>query len=223
MPNSLDRGPGDAKSRSAERLPVTQSIRRRAHPRASGVRREGTQVERLVDHGTLRARSSGKHRDDHEDDRAPTSHEHSVAGQCRRSCRSRAHGAREPNGPRHVHPSPKRSAHGELGNGRRRRLLDAPTDPIVASFRRLVEPRSSTRASPSPREDAFCSRGLRGLLCWTVPMRIAAQYLVDRLRQPRSRADEVLALRRRLVAQPAASSIAASAVLVLGTLPFLGW
>ena len=36
-------------------------------------------------------------------------------------------------------------------------------------------------------------------------MLIAAQHLVDRLRQPRSRADEILAVRRRLVAQPAPS------------------
>lgn len=36
-------------------------------------------------------------------------------------------------------------------------------------------------------------------------MLIAAQHLVDRLRQPRSRADEVLAVRRRLVAQPGPS------------------
>jgi hypothetical protein len=34
---------------------------------------------------------------------------------------------------------------------------------------------------------------------------IAAQHLVDRLRQPRSRADEVLDVRRRLVAQPTRS------------------
>src|SRR5882672_997830 len=37
------------------------------------------------------------------------------------------------------------------------------------------------------------------------PMLIAAHHLVDRLRHPRSRADEVLAVRRRLVAQPARS------------------
>lgn len=36
-------------------------------------------------------------------------------------------------------------------------------------------------------------------------MLIAAQHLVDRLRHPRSRADEVHAVRRRLVEQPAAS------------------
>jgi hypothetical protein len=36
-------------------------------------------------------------------------------------------------------------------------------------------------------------------------MLLAAHHLVDRLRQPRSRADEVLAVRRRLVAQPTAS------------------
>jgi len=36
-------------------------------------------------------------------------------------------------------------------------------------------------------------------------MLIAARHLVDRLRHPRSRADEVLAVRRRLVAQPAPS------------------
>ena len=36
-------------------------------------------------------------------------------------------------------------------------------------------------------------------------MLIAAHHLVDRLRHPRSRADEVLAVRRRLVAQPAPS------------------
>lgn len=37
-------------------------------------------------------------------------------------------------------------------------------------------------------------------------MLIAAQYLVDRLRHPRSRADEVDAVRRRLVVQPAPSA-----------------
>jgi hypothetical protein len=36
-------------------------------------------------------------------------------------------------------------------------------------------------------------------------MLIAAHHLVDRLRHPRSRADEVLAVRRRLVAQPTPS------------------
>ncbi len=36
-------------------------------------------------------------------------------------------------------------------------------------------------------------------------MLIAARHLVDRLRQPRSRADEILAVRRRLVAQPGPS------------------
>lgn len=36
-------------------------------------------------------------------------------------------------------------------------------------------------------------------------MLISAHHLVDRLRHPRSRADEVLAVRRRLVAQPAPS------------------
>lgn len=36
-------------------------------------------------------------------------------------------------------------------------------------------------------------------------MLISALHLVDRLRQPRSRADEILAVRRRLVAQSAAS------------------
>jgi hypothetical protein len=38
-------------------------------------------------------------------------------------------------------------------------------------------------------------------------MLIAAHHLVDRLRHPRSRADEVLAVRRRLVAQPAAAEV----------------
>lgn len=37
-------------------------------------------------------------------------------------------------------------------------------------------------------------------------MLIAAQHLIDRLRHPRSRADEVHAVRRRLVAQPAPSA-----------------
>jgi hypothetical protein len=36
-------------------------------------------------------------------------------------------------------------------------------------------------------------------------MLIAARYLVDRLRQPRSRADEIASVRRRLTAQPAPS------------------
>jgi hypothetical protein len=40
-------------------------------------------------------------------------------------------------------------------------------------------------------------------------MLIAARYLVDRLRQPQSRADEVLALRRRLAAESLASQVGA--------------
>ena len=40
-------------------------------------------------------------------------------------------------------------------------------------------------------------------------MLIAAQHLVDRLRHPRSRADEVRAVRLRLVAQPAPSAASA--------------
>jgi hypothetical protein len=40
-------------------------------------------------------------------------------------------------------------------------------------------------------------------------MLLAARHLVDRLRQPRSRADEVLAVRRRLVAQPSPSEASA--------------
>jgi hypothetical protein len=41
-------------------------------------------------------------------------------------------------------------------------------------------------------------------------MLIAARYLVDRLRQPRSRADEALALRRRFAAEPTASQVPAA-------------
>ncbi len=40
-------------------------------------------------------------------------------------------------------------------------------------------------------------------------MLIAAQYLVDRLRHPRSRADDVVLLRRRFAAEPAPSRVSA--------------
>ena len=41
-------------------------------------------------------------------------------------------------------------------------------------------------------------------------MLIPARYLVDRLRQPRSRADEVLALRRRFASEPVAGRVPAA-------------
>ncbi len=47
-------------------------------------------------------------------------------------------------------------------------------------------------------------------------MLLAARHLIDRLRQPRSRADEVLAVRRRLAAQPGPSE-ATEAQLALAT------
>ena len=47
----------------------------------------------------------------------------------------------------------------------------------------------------------------RSLLSSNHLMLIAAQHLVDRLRHPRSRADEVFAVRRRLVVQPAPSQV----------------
>ena len=49
-------------------------------------------------------------------------------------------------------------------------------------------------------------------------MLIAARHLVDRMRHPKSRADEVLAVRRRLVAQPAASQVSEEQIALAGEL-----
>ena len=57
-----------------------------------------------------------------------------------------------------------------------------------------------TVTAAQPRAPSRISRTLHP------PMLLAAQHLVDRLRHPRSRADEVLAVRRRLVAQPLPSN-----------------
>src|SRR4051812_2194735 len=49
-------------------------------------------------------------------------------------------------------------------------------------------------------------------------MLIAAQHLVDRLRHPQARADEVAALRRRLAAAPSASAVGAEEVELAGSI-----